>query len=143
MNEVATQPIERSKPGRVTGRLRTAIHAMVWQGLQRKEAAQAAGLAEHSLYQAFRRPPVKAYYLAELDVLRTSLRARNIHILSEVSEQRDNQMARVNAVKALEQLSDDPTTRSTGMSLPGLVIQIINQSPDQPKTINNNNTDEA
>jgi hypothetical protein len=46
------------------------------------KAAKKAGISEHGLYKALRKPPVKAAYLAELDVLRTSERARNIHTLN-------------------------------------------------------------
>lgn len=92
----------RSAPMRVTGRLKVAVDAMIWEALPRAEAAAKAGIREHSLYKALRRPPVMAYYLNELGVLRASERARNLHALVEVRNQTENQMARVAAVKALE-----------------------------------------
>lgn len=101
---------------------------MVWQGLPRKQAAEAAGISEHGLYKALRKPPVKALYLSEMDVLRTSERARNFHVLCEVRDQTANQMARVNAVKALEQVDDD-TERKAASRTPGVVIQIVQQGP--------------
>lgn len=135
MSELALSPAptrqaieakDRSAPLRVTGKLRTAIDFMVWHGLTRKLAAEQAAISEHTLYVAFRKPHVKAHYLSELEVLRTSERARNIHTLVEVRDQKTNQMARVQAVKELEQ-SAETATRSTGsLSLPGLTIQIIN-----------------
>jgi len=129
---IATQG--RSAPLKVTGKLRDAIEQMVWYGLTRSEAAAKAGLTEHALYVAFRKPHVKAHYLGELEVLRTSERARNIHTLVEVRDQTKNQMARVNAVAALEQ-SAETQGRSTGsVSLPGLTIQIITQSSSEPVT---------
>jgi hypothetical protein len=54
-------------------------------------------------------------------VLRTSERARNIHTLCEVRDQTDNQMARVNAVKALEQLGDQEVGVGSQRHAPGLV----------------------
>jgi hypothetical protein len=121
------QPLER-----ITGKVRAAIDAMVWSGLPRSKAAEAAGISEHGLYKALRKPPVRAHYLRELEVLRTSERARNIHTLAEVRDQTTNQMARVQAVKALEQLDDQPQARQ-GMqaSVPGLVI-VVNQSAPNP-----------
>src|SRR5262245_23965725 len=89
-------------------RVRTAIAAMVWRGLPRREAAEEAGISEHGLYKALRRPPVRAHYLAELHVLRTSERARNIHALASVRDESSNAMARVQAAKTLEGLPDDP-----------------------------------
>jgi hypothetical protein len=126
------QPARRPRATQIRGKLRSAIKAMVWQGLPRGEAAQAAGMTEHGLYKALRKPPVKAHYLAELEILRTSERARNIHALTEVREQRDNAMARVNAVKALEQLGEQEAHRSSGsVRSPGMSIVVIQQVASQ------------
>jgi hypothetical protein len=121
-----TAPTKRKyerKPS-ISGIVRLAIEAMVWDGLPRAQAAVKAGISEHGLYKAFRKPPVKAAYLAELEVLRTSERARNIHTLLKVRDQEDNQMARVQAVSKLEQLADEQSAGSTRSALPGLVVQI-------------------
>lgn len=128
----SNQPAQRKlRKLNVTRKVRTAIQAMVWQGLKRAEAAQVAGLTEHSLYVALRSPHVKAAYLAELDVLRTSERARNIHTLAEVRDQTSNQMARVQAVKALEQIADEEQGTSGIRRAPGLqiVVQVNTPSP--------------
>lgn len=110
---------------RVTGKVRTALDAMVWQGLPRAKAAEYAKISEHGLYKALRKPPVRAYYLAQLDVLRTSERARNIHTLADVRDTSGNQMARVAAVKALEQLDDSPQSSASRQQTPGFVINVI------------------
>lgn len=128
------------KPLRVTGKNKAAIDAMVWEGLKRRDAAEKAGLKDHALYVALTKPHVKAYYLAQLDVLRTSERARNIHTLAEVRDQTSNQMARVQAVKALEQISDDPVGASTASQSPGVVVQIINQAPAMASVIQHDGT---
>ena len=120
---------------RINGRNKTAIDAMVWEGLKRSEAAAKAGLTDHALYVALTKPHVRSYYLQQLDVLRTSERARNIHTLAEVRDQDSNQMARVAAVKALEQLDDDETGSKRGNSLPGLQIVVVTGSAAQPATI--------
>jgi hypothetical protein len=85
----------RSAPGKVTGRLKRALDAMVWEGLMRKQAAETANLSEHSLHVALRRPRVRRYYLEGLDQLRLSARARNIHVLEEIREGAGNAMTRV------------------------------------------------
>jgi hypothetical protein len=104
---------------------------MVWQGLHRRDAAKHAGLAEHSLYQALRRPPVRAFYLSQLEVLRTSERARNIHALVAIRDESENDMARVSAVKTLENISEAEAMRGgfTTSQSPGLTIQIITTDP--------------
>lgn len=125
--------ITRSSPHRVTGRLKTAIELMVWDGHHRDVAAEQAGLARKSLYNAFRKHHVKAFYRSELEVLRTSERARNIHTLTEVRDQKTNHMARVNAVKALEQISDEPGANADALRIPGVVINIVQIQHEQGK----------
>lgn len=112
------------KIARVTGKVRAAIDAMVWEGLPRAEAAKAADLSEHGLYKAMRKPPVKAYYLSECEVLRTSGRARRIHRLEEMLEQNDNKAAVINAALALDRMPDEVANRGS-QALPGLQIVIV------------------
>lgn len=128
----AIQPLKprqgASKPPaieRVTGKVRAAIEAMVWQALPRGQAAKAAGISEHGLYKALRKPPVRALYLSEIEVLRTSERARNIHALAEVRDQTVNQAARVAAVNALERHDDSHQSASRGQ-VAGFIIQVVN-----------------
>jgi hypothetical protein len=108
-----------------TSLVRKAIELMVWEGHRRDDAAKAAGMLPKSLYNAFRKHHVRAYYLTQLEVLRTSERARNIHALCSVRDQTDNQMARVNAVKALEQLEDQAPAGNSLQRSPGLQIVIV------------------
>jgi hypothetical protein len=122
---------------KITAKVRAAIHAMVWQGLKRDQAAESAGIKDNSLYIALRRPDVKQFYLSELDVLRTSERARNIHALVEVRDQEENKMARVQAVKALEQISDEAPAARGSQSQPGLTIVINTVAPPSFKVVDN------
>src|SRR5258705_5668888 len=85
----------RSGRLRVTGKLRIAIEAMIWEGLARKDAAAKAGLADSSLRFAMRKPHVMAHFNAELANLRTSLRARNLHRLDGIADASKNDMAPV------------------------------------------------
>lgn len=125
----AVEAADRSAPGRVTGRLKTAIDKMVWEGARRAEAAKSSSMTDHSLRSALNKPHVKAYYRQQLDVLRTSERARNIHALVDVRDQTENKMARVQAVKALEQISDDEQVNRGQQAAPGMVIVINNGPP--------------
>lgn len=114
----------RTAPGRVTGKLKAALGFMVWEGLKRPDAAAKAGLTDHGLREALRRPHVKAAYMALLEVLRTSERARNIHALVEVRDDPANKMARVQAVKALEQLDDAAPPAAGNQRVPGFLIVV-------------------
>jgi hypothetical protein len=96
----------RSRRGAVTGKLRTALDLMIWSGEKRADAAAKAGLADSSLRFAMRKPHVMAHYNAELNALRLSLRARNLHRLDTIADVSKNDMAKVGAIKVLEQIAD-------------------------------------
>src|SRR5437879_751411 len=117
----------RSKRLRVTGKLRIAIEAMIWEGLPRKDAAALAGLADSSLRFALRKPHVLAHYSAELAALRTSLRARNLHRLDGIADKSKNDMAKVASIKAMEQLADSAEQHHQGgyTAMPGVQIIIV------------------
>jgi glycyl-tRNA synthetase (class II) len=117
----------RSRRNAVSGKLKVALEAMVWDNLTRKEAAALTGLADSSLRFAFRKPHVMAHYHAELAALRNNLRAKNIHRLDGIADKSDNDMARVASIKAMEQIADqaDEKQRPGAGIMPGLQIVII------------------
>lgn len=128
MNEPTRQAIEvrgRSAPGRVTGKLKTAIELMVWQGERRDSAATLAGLTDHGLRSALRKSHVKAAYLAELESLRTSERARNVHALVDVRDASDNAMARVAAAKELERSASEQAPFTGAPMRAGMLIVVV------------------
>ena len=132
MSQTTRQAIaaqNRSVRGTVTGKLKNALTFMVWQGDSRKDAAQKAQMTDHGLREALRKPHVRQFYSRELDVLRTSEKARTISRLAEIRDQDDNRMAAVAAAKALEAISDAAPPESSQHIAPGLIIQIINAPP--------------
>jgi hypothetical protein len=71
---------------------------------------------------------VLAFYRAECDVLRNSLKARNLHRLDTIADDSKNDMARVASIKALEQISDvaeEKQGKPGAGQLPGLQIIIV------------------
>ena len=112
------------------GRTRRAVDLMVWQGVPFDDAAAQCGLKRRSLQNAFLLPSVKAYYAAQLQVLREGHRARNIYRLAEIRDAANN-MPAVNAIKALEQLDDAAAGTSAMQRSPGLQI-VITQSASPP-----------
>lgn len=129
-SQALANPPKEAKIERVTGKVRTAIEAMVWEGLPRKEAAERAGISEHGLYKAMVKPPVKAFYAQQCEVLRTSGRARRIHRLEAMLEQSDNKAAVINAALALESIgTDQATVNAQQSSQPGVIVQIITNAP--------------
>jgi hypothetical protein len=122
---------DRSLPGRVTGRLRAALDAMVWEAASRREAAEKAGMTDHSLRQALRRPHVMAYYRTECEVLRLSGRAKRLHRLEALAEQDGNRNAAVAAIKAAEQIGDGQAASSTLIGrVAGVVIVVTDRWAD-------------
>ena len=119
----------------VSGKLKTALDLMVWHGKPRDEAASTAGIKDHSLRAALKKPHVKAFYAGELDALRTGERARNVHALVDVRDSSKNSMARVAAAKALEDVAEAAERVPLGGSsarLPGIVIVIGGQPLPAP-----------
>jgi hypothetical protein len=139
---------ERSGKLTVTGKLKVAIDLMLFEGSRRADAATAAGMTDHGLREAFKKPHVKQYYNAGLQVLRESERARNILSLVAVrdGEGHTNPMARVSAAKALEQIAEPNGPggpgggrNTTGWAIDlsddqpaGITIRIINPPPTKP-----------
>jgi hypothetical protein len=116
---------DRSGKLTVSGKLKKAIDAMLFEGSCRADAAKAAGMSDHGLREAFKKAHVKAYYNQGLEVLRTSERARNIKRLAEIRDAGNN-MPAVQAVARLEQMADDENMRPGAhrQALPGLIVQI-------------------
>jgi hypothetical protein len=124
---------DRSLPGKVTGRLRRAVDAMVWQAASRKEAAEMAGMTDHSLRQAMKRPHVMQYYLSECEVLRLSGRAKRLHRLEEIAASDQNMNAAVAAIKAAEQIVDERHAAGPhAVTQPGLVIVVTTKDAPPP-----------
>jgi hypothetical protein len=109
---------------------------MVWSAASRKEAAERAGLTDHSLRQALRRPHVIRHYRELCEVLRESGRAKRLHRLDELASQDTNKNAAVAAIKVAEQLGDAEAARGGygPPTAPGLVIQIVGAA--EPRVVN-------
>src|SRR5260370_41980898 len=103
----ALEAVNRSYPGKVTGRLRAALLDMVWKGSRRDDAAKVNNMSIHGLREALRKPHVKAFYHAELGVLRESDRPRTFHRLCLLRHQVGNKNDPVAAAQVYEQGSDE------------------------------------
>ena len=131
----------RSAPGKVTGRLKIALDAMVWRGMKRGEAAALAGLKEQSLYVALARPHVRSAYLHQLEVLRNSERARNIHRAIEIRDAANNKPA-MEALKWLHQVDEQAQQVGGGANMPGFVIVLGAGEAPTIKTIEHDQLDQ-
>jgi hypothetical protein len=127
---------DRSAPMKVTGRLRAALLEMVWKGARRAEAAEAAGMTDHSLRAALKKSHVLAFLRAELGALRESERPRTLNRLAELRDQDENKNAAVAAAKALEAIPDVlPPAFGDPRQVPGIVIRIVSPPAAQPPMV--------
>lgn len=74
----------------VTDKQRAAIHAMVFEGLKRPDAAKAAGMHDESLRVALTKPHVLAYLNEQIEVLRTSGRPRALHTMINLLDSKND-----------------------------------------------------
>lgn len=128
----------RSRRGAVTGKLKVALDAMVWDRLPYAEAAAKAGLAANSVRSALRKPHCVAYYRGERQALLASLQPKNIHRLDAIADGSGNDMARVSAIKQLEtmdQVAAATTPVGSAQLVPGLCIVIQGSASSQPVVI--------
>jgi hypothetical protein len=124
----------RSRPGRVTGRLKTAIDLVVQEGLDPYEAAAKVGMHARSMRLALNRRHVLTYLRQAREVLRATASAQNIHYAIAMRAGSTNEMARLGAMKFIEGDDAEIQQRRGSISSPGLVIQIV-QSPVQKPVI--------
>ena len=125
-----------NRPSSVRGlskRVAAAIERMVREGLPRDDAAKAVGLKDDTLYRAFRNPVVRTFYKNEVDALRTSEHARNIHTGVEVRDDKTQPgKTRVDAAKYLDGDSRGITV-NVGIQnniSPGYIVD-VSQTNDQ------------
>jgi len=124
----AITPKANKPPLRVKGKLRIALKAIVWEGQDIADAARTAGMTGHAVRCALDRPHVLAFIRNEREVLRAYVSAQNIHHARNLRNTSDNDMAKLGAMKLIEQLGTESVARSAGsLTLPGLTIQIIQQ----------------
>lgn len=125
---------DRSAPLKITGRLKRALDLIVWDNKTDNDAAAAVKMNVISIRRALRSSHVLAYYRQQKHLLRERESPRNIHALVRVRDQERNGMATVNAVKALEQLQDEPHTGAGAARQPGIVI-VIGTGHQAPATV--------
>jgi hypothetical protein len=126
-----TTAIAQPKPAGVTAKVAAACQALVFDGLDLQQAAAKAGLTTRALRFALQKPGVLAHVRKQRAVLLASMSGANVRALVEVRDQQDNQMARVRAVQALEQIPDENAKHGSILQSPGVTIQIV-AAPTRP-----------
>lgn len=89
-------------PMGLSRKVKAAIDLMVFEGATRPAAAKTVGLADNSLRLAFRNPQVMRHHSEQLEVLRTSLRARALHQIDHLSQYAVSERVQLDASKHLD-----------------------------------------
>jgi len=105
---------QRSKPRRVSGRLKVALDAIVHQALEMDAAAKQAGITTRAVRQALQKPWVMGYMREQKALLVQELAASNPHHLRTLRGASPNQMVRLGAVRAIEDIAEG---RGTGTNV--------------------------
>ena len=115
---------KKPQPTRITTRVKRAVEHIVETGAAYNEAAAHVGMSTYRLRLALDKPHVIAFMRSRLHVSRELRSPKNFHRLCEIADA-ENNMPAVNAIKALEQLSDEQTNTKQTTS-PGVTIRIVN-----------------
>jgi hypothetical protein len=133
--ELTTQQraaVGKTTPNGVSGRLKTALDMMTWEGLQWDEAALKANLTVRAMRLALKRPAVLKYLRAERGVLLASASGQNLHALARLRDQRENRAAAVQATRTLEGLASEQFGLSRGIGGGARAGYLIDLSDDGP-----------
>jgi len=107
---------------------------MALKGMRWQDAAINADYPTPAMWKALQLNHVQAYLRKQREVFRSSLVDRATFRMIELSEQDDNRAAAVTATAKLLNEPDQEHSQGNQRHAPGLVVQIINSSP-QPPTI--------
>ena len=126
---------------RISKRLREAIRLMVEDGLTRAKAAETAGMTDHGLYSAMRKPHVRSLRREMLGNLREGLASTSLARIDALSRNSDSDHVRLDASKHLASLDPDtaPVQRNETVhrypdGRPGLTI-VFGSHPPRPTAI--------
>ena len=136
VSSAAREPEKRPRP--IPAKVKAAIRYLVRghdddadaRPMNLLDAAKAAGITPYVLRRYFDRPTVIAFLRAERRSFREMLCSANEASLRDIRDLAENSMARVAAIRQLENLSDEAERRGAELQQsPGITIEIINIAP--------------
>jgi hypothetical protein len=134
-------PPARGRSPTVSNKVKAAIALLL--GMEKPtiaEAAAGAGMSTARLREALAKPHVRRFYYSERKVLIDAISAGNPLALKAIRDREEgNEMAKVAAIKQLEQMVGDEaqSSRSEPARVPGVVIIVTDNQPraDEGRTI--------
>lgn len=129
---------EKTRRAYIGGKLKRALDLMVYgdedgNRYDHVTAPRKVDYSNVSMRKALQRPDVLRYLNEQKQVFRKSLSAGNIHVLGEIRDDSGNAMARLGAVKLLEQMDQQAPAQSAANRnvTPGVVV-VINANREAP-----------
>jgi hypothetical protein len=125
--------VDRERRKTLPPAVKDAIRLMIWGNpedpdagpLEFDAAAKVAKIKPYLLRRKLDTPAARAFIRAERALFRSVICMRNEHVLAEVRDRSPNSMARVAAVKTLENLEEEHHGTSRGIpTMPGLCVII-------------------
>jgi hypothetical protein len=125
---VAASRREPARAVRLPEGVKLAIIEMIETGADFISAAKSNGLQPQTMRRWLGRAECISFLRKERARFRATVCAQNESVLQSIRDDRDgNQMARVHAIKTLEQLDEEGSMRrSTDLPTPGVTIRIVN-----------------
>jgi hypothetical protein len=124
-------PDASGKERRISGKLKVACDAMVWEGTPWQEAAAAANMQVRSMRKALEKPHVKSYLRQQRRDFAAAASATNLHRALQIRDQDSNPMAALHAAKAIEN-DFAPADAAQNVHINQSVGYIINLTPREP-----------
>ena len=127
---LASRP-EPVRAARVPEKVRLAITTMVEEGEDFISAGKRHGVTAQMMRRWLGRAECISFLRKERARFRATVCAQNEAVLVSIRDTSDggNQMARVHAVRTLEQLADNEVARPSNAQTPGVVLKIVNVTP--------------
>lgn len=116
---------------RVSRKVAIAVEKMVDHALTRPEAAKLAGLTDHALYCALRKPHVQAYRHERMEVLRSSEASRTIKRVADLADTSKSDAVKLDAnvwlagIDGIAPVTKGEVHHTHSHLLPGLVVNFI------------------
>jgi hypothetical protein len=126
---------EPARAVRLPEAVKRVILSMIEGGIDFISAAKQHGVQPQTMRRWLGRAECISYLRKRRAQFRATICAQNEAVLAQIRDTSDgNQMARVAAIKTLEQLEDTATSKPSNAPTPGVTIKIIHQAP-QPAPI--------
>ena len=144
---------KQNKEPKITDKQRMLIDLMVHEGMDRKRAAEAAGITDETARLAMRNPQVLAYLNEEMEVLRTGARPRALRKMAQLVDEAKTERIQFEAAKYLDGM--DRPSHAVGATqvnvqinndvkvTPGYVVKLVRGEAKPTRQIEHLGADEV